>query len=247
MGKVYLVTGGGGGIGSAIVETIASNIQSGIIIVHYNSSKEPAEKLQKKLQTKHVIIEIIQANLENKTDIEKMLDAILSRYKKVDVLINNAGYVEDMDFTNRKYEDFEKTFKINLYAPFLISQRLGRTMVENKYGRIINVSSTNGLNTIYPTSIDYDASKAALNSLTRNLAIEFAPYVNVNAILPGWVGTEMNKQLDTEFLESEKRNILLERFAEPREIADLVLFLASDKANYITAALIPIDGGIKIK
>jgi len=194
-----------------------------------------------------VIIEIIQANLENKTDIEKMLDAILSRYKKVDVLINNAGYVEDMDFTNRKYEDFEKTFKINLYAPFLISQRLGRTMVENKYGRIINVSSTNGLNTIYPTSIDYDASKAALNSLTRNLAIEFAPYVNVNAILPGWVGTEMNKQLDTEFLESEKRNILLERFAEPREIADLVLFLASDKANYITAALIPIDGGIKIK
>ena len=120
-------------------------------------------------------------------------------------------------------------------------------MMEKQYGKIINVSSTNGIDTTYPYSLDYDASKAGLINLTRNLAIEFSPYINVNAIAPGWVETEINSELPKKYLQEEKEKILLKRFAEPEEIADLVLFLASDKARYMDGEVIRIDGGIGLR
>lgn len=118
-------------------------------------------------------------------------------------------------------------------------------MVDNKYGVIINISSTNGIDTPYIESIDYDASKAGLISLSKNLANYFAPYVRVNTICPGWVNTEMNKNLDSDFISKEENKILLGRFANPREVANLVEFLISDKASYINDSIIRIDGGIK--
>lgn len=127
-----------------------------------------------------------------------------------------------------------------------MSKIFGKHMYSNKNGRIINISSTNGDKTIYPTSIDYDASKAAINNLTKNFAIEFAPYVLVNAIMPGWVMTEMNKQLDQEFLESERKRILLGKFTTPEEIAGVVEFLAEEKSTAITGAVIPVDGGLSL-
>ena len=105
---------------------------------------------------------------------------------------------------------------------------------------------SNGIDTTYPYSIDYDASKAGLINLTKNLAIEFAPYINVNAVAPGWVDTGMNDDLSKSYLTSEKEKILLKRFAEPEEVAEVVLFLASDKARYIDGETIRVDGGIKL-
>lgn len=114
----------------------------------------------------------------------------------------------------------------------------------NKSGKIINVSSTNGINTFFPSSIDYDASKAAIINLTYNLAIQFSPYINVNAVAPGWVNTEMNKDLPKELIEEETEKIYKKRFAEPEEIAKVICFLASEDAEYINSTVIKVDGGM---
>ena len=117
-------------------------------------------------------------------------------------------------------------------------------MLHQEYGRIINISSTNGINTYYPICFDYDASKAALISLTHNLAMQFGPYVNVNAIAPGFIGTESELDgYDEEFLQSEQDKILVKRYGRPEEVAYLVKFLISEEANYINNTVIRIDGG----
>ena len=117
-------------------------------------------------------------------------------------------------------------------------------MKETGYGRIINVSSTNGLNTYYPMSFDYDASKAALISLTHNMALQYAPNVHVNAIAPGFIGTESELDgYDEEFLKEECQKILVERYGKPEEVASLIRFLISDDADYINNTVIRIDGG----
>ena len=116
-------------------------------------------------------------------------------------------------------------------------------MVKNKGGAIINISSTNGINTYYPTSVDYDASKSGLISLTYNSAVELAPYVRVNCIAPGWVNTEMNKELPADFIKEETERILVKRFSEPEEIAKVATFLASDDASFINSTIIKVDGG----
>jgi len=116
-------------------------------------------------------------------------------------------------------------------------------MYEAKTGAIINISSTNGINTYYPTSVDYDASKAGVISLTYDAAVEFAPYVRVNSVAPGWVNTEMNKDLEEDFVKEETEKILVKRFAEPEEIANVVYFLASDEASFVNSEVIKVDGG----
>ena len=118
-------------------------------------------------------------------------------------------------------------------------------MLENKSGVIINVASTNGIDTIYPESLDYDASKAGVISLTKNLALQYAPYIRVNAVAPGWVNTDMNKELDKTFIDKENEKILLNRFARPEEIAKVIYFLATPDASYINSEVIRIDGGFK--
>ena len=175
----------------------------------------------------------------------KDYDIIYNRYNNIDILINNAGIAIDTLFEDKTKDNFMKTLDINLIAPFLLCKKIGPKMVNNKYGVIINISSTNGIDTPYIESIDYDASKAGLISLSKNLANYFAPYVRVNTICPGWVNTEMNKNLDSDFISKEENKILLGRFANPREVANLVEFLISDKANYINDSIIRIDGGIK--
>jgi 3-oxoacyl-[acyl-carrier protein] reductase len=116
-------------------------------------------------------------------------------------------------------------------------------MLDNGSGSIINVSSTNAIDTYYPESCDYDASKAGVISLTHNLAREFSPYIRVNCVCPGWVNTDMNKELSVEQVHEEEKNILLKRFADPEEIAKVIIFLASNKASYVNDSIIRVDGG----
>jgi 3-oxoacyl-[acyl-carrier protein] reductase len=174
-----------------------------------------------------------------------MIGTIINEFGKIDVLVNNAGIAIDTAFEDRKVEDWQDTLNTNLVGVFLVSKYASEHMMKAKCGKIVNISSTNGIDTTYTTSIDYDASKAAIINLTKNLASEFAPYINVNSIAPGWVDTEMNSELPKRFLRDEKERILLGRFAEPEEIAYVVLFLASNKARYIDGETIRVDGGLK--
>ena len=140
-------------------------------------------------------------------------------------------------------KEFRRVLDVNLIGTYLCSKYVGRVMMENKKGKIINISSTNAIDTYYPESCDYDASKAGVISLTHNLAREFAPFIYVNCVCPGWVKTDMNKDLSMDQINEEKKKILLGRFAEADEIAKVVLFLASSKANYINDSIIRVDGG----
>lgn len=243
MEKVVLVTGASSGIGREIVRTLAPSYE---VIIHYNNSYEDALKLKKelyKLYRKNILI--VKCDLSSEEQIDKMLEEIYKKYNSIDILINNAGIAIDTLFEDKTKDNFIKTLEVNTVAPFLLSKKIGLKMKENKYGNIINISSTNGIDTIYPESIDYDASKAALISVSNNLANYLAPYVRVNTICPGWINTRMNKELDKEYMREEERKILLERFGEPEEIANVVKFLISKEASYINNSIIRVDGGHK--
>ena len=141
-------------------------------------------------------------------------------------------------------DEFRKTLDVNVVGAYNCSKSVSAHMLKQDYGRIINISSTNGMNTYYPMCIDYDASKAALISLTHNLAFEFGPYIHVNCIAPGFIGTENELDgYDEEFLKEEQEKIMVKRYGKPEEVAYLVKFLISDEANFINNSIIRIDGG----
>ena len=241
MKKVVLVTGSSSGIGREIVRKLASDYE---VIIHYNHSYNNARELKEELDNLYnKDILMVKCDLSKEEEIDSMLKTIYDRYDNIDILVNNAGIAIDTIFEDKTKENFMKTLEVNLIAPFLLSKKIGLKMKENKSGVIINISSTNGIDTLYPESIDYDASKAGLINLSSNLANYLAPYVRVNTICPGWTNTDMTKDLDEEFIKEEKKKILLERFAEGEEIANLVKFLISDEASYINNSVIRIDGG----
>ena len=241
MNKVVLVTGASGGIGSAICERLAKENYD--IVIHYFSSEEKAFSLAERLKEKYsVSIMTIKADVAKEDEVEKMFDQIDGQMGGVDILVNNAAIdLPDM-FHLKTAEQFRRVLDVNVVGAYNCAKRAYEHMKENEYGRIINIASTNGINTYYPMCFDYDASKAALISLTHDLAVQFSPYVNVNAIAPGFIGTE--KELDgydEQFLKEECEKILKKRYGRPEEVADLVKFLI--EADYINNSVIRIDGG----
>lgn len=240
--KVALVTGSTRGIGKAIVIEFAKKGYN--VVINYQNSEVEAQILKQELEdTYNIEALIIKADVSKENEVKEMVQQIINKFGKIDVLVNNAGIAIDKEFEERTVEDWQLTLNVNLIGPFLVSKYVGAEMLKQEKGKIINISSTNGINSFFPTSIDYDASKAGLINLTHNLAIQFAPYINVNCIAPGWVNTEMNKCLPKEFIEEETQKIYKKRFAEPEEIAKVVTFLASDNADYINDEVIKVDGG----
>ena len=243
MERVVLVTGSSSGIGREIVRKLAGNYE---VIIHYNNSSSEAFKLKDeldKLYNKDIMV--VKCDLSCEEEIDNMLEKIYGRYSNIDILVNNAGIAIDTLVESKTKENFIKTLEVNTIAPFLLMKKIGIKMKENKYGNIVNISSTNGIDTIYPESLDYDASKAALISVSKNMSQYLAPYVRVNTVCPGWVNTRMNSELDDGFIESEKETILLGRFGNPEEIANVVKFLISDEASYVNDSIIRVDGGWK--
>lgn len=242
MKKTVLVTGGTRGIGEAISREFAKKGYN--LIINYVKSNEKAEKLKQEFEKLYNIKVLpIQADLSNEETIKEMIDVALKEFGKIDVLVNNAGIVIDKEFTDKTVKDWKQTLDINLIAPFVLTKLVGKEMMKQKSGSIINISSTNGIDTYYPSSVDYDASKSGLISLTYDSAVQFAPYVRVNCIAPGWVNTEMNKELEEDFVKEETQRILVRRFGEPEEIAKVVTFLASEDASFVNSAVIKVDGG----
>lgn len=242
MSKVALVTGSSKGIGKAIIIELAK--ASYDCVINYNTSRDEAYLLEEEIKKYNVRTLVVKCDVSNEEEVDKMFNEIESTLGGVDILVNNAAVDLANIFNYKKVEDFRKTLDVNLIGPYLTSKRAKKHMIDQKWGRIINISSTNGMNTYYPMGLEYDASKAGLNSLTHNLAIEFAPYATVNAIAPGLINTENEvKDYDEEFMNMELDKILLHRIGEPKEVAKLVLFLVSDDASYINNSIIRIDGG----
>lgn len=233
---VVLVTGSSKGIGR---ETIIKYAKEGYdVVINYNNSKEEALLLEEEVKKMGVKVLSIKADISNEEEVINMINIIKEEFNALDVLINNAGISIDTTFEDKTFENFRRILDVNLIGTFLVSKYASKIM--NK-GVIINVSSTNGIDTVYPESLDYDASKAGVISLTHNLAKQFAPNIRVNAICPGWVKTEMNKELDDEFINNELSKIKLNRFAEPSEIADAIYNISI--CTYINDSIIRVDGG----
>ena len=226
--KTILITGASRGIGYQTA---------------YEVAKEELEQLLKKeFGTKTLLV---KADIKNEQEIIEMVNESINHFKKIDVLINNAAICKDTTFEDKTKENFMEILETNLVGTFLVSKHVSQHMLKEKSGKIINITSTNATYSYYPESLDYDASKAGIISLTHNLALHLSPYITVNAVSPGWTKTDMNKELSKEQIKKEEEKILLNRFAQPQEIAKVITFLSSDDANYINSQIINVDGGEK--
>lgn len=245
MNKVVLVTGGAQGIGKAIILELAKNHYD--VVINYLTSNKAATLLEEEIKKNYdVRVMTIQADVSKEEEVDAMISLIEKKWGGVDILVNNAAVDLSNLFHLKTADEFRKTLDVNVVGAFNCSKRVYRHMLDQEYGRIINISSTNGINTYYPMCIDYDASKAALISLTHNLAFEYGPYINVNAIAPGFIGTDNELDgYDEDFLKEEQEKIMVNRYGKPEEVAYLVKFLISDEANFINNTIIRIDGGQK--
>ena len=240
MNKTVLITGASRGIGASIALEFAKEGYN--VVINYLNNDKRALMVQNMISEKYGVSSLIyKADVSQEEQVKLMVKEIVDKFGTIDVLINNAGIAIDALVEDKTVEDFEKTLKVNLIGAFICARECAKVM--NEGSSIINISSTNAVNTYYPYSLDYDASKAGMLSLTKNLSVEYSPNIRVNAIIPGWVNTEMNKNLDKDYIDEECKKILLGRFAEPEEIATVATFLASDKAGYINGSIIRVDGG----
>ena len=240
--KTVLVTGSSRGLGKSAIIKFAENGYN--VVINYNNSEKGAYELQKYIEDNFKVgVLTVKADVGNENDVKEMFNIIIDKFGSIDVVVNNAAIAIDTIFEQKTVDNFNKILNTNLIGTFLVSKYASKYMLEKKQGNIINISSTNGIDTYYPYSMDYDASKAGIISLTKNLSKELSPYIRVNCVCPGWITTDMNNSLDKEYMSKEITKINLKRFAEPKEIANVVYFLATDEASYVNGSVIVVDGG----
>ena len=239
MNKVVIITGSSRGIGASTAKEFAKKNYN--VVLNCSKSIERANKLAKELEAYNINTLVVQADISKEEDVLKLLNETINKFGRIDVLINNAGIAIDTTLEDKTVEVFQRTLNINLIGTFICCKHIGSYMKKQGYGSIVNISSTNGIDSYYPFSMDYDASKAGVISLTHNFAVEYAPNIHVNSIAPGWVKTEMNQDLEEDFIEKELARTLLHRFAEPEEIAKEVIHVA--ESSYLNDCIIKVDGG----
>lgn len=235
MNKVVLITGGSRGIGREIAITLA---QKGyLVIANYNKSEEQA----KKLKQENTNIEIFKADVSKREEVHKMVEEIIRRYHKIDVLINNAGISESKIFTDVTDEDWNKIINNDLYSAFCTTQEVIASMINRKEGCIINISSIWGLVGSSCETI-YSIAKAGIDAMTKSLAKEMGPSnIRINSIAPGIIDTDMNKCYNQREIEDIKEKIPLEKIGKTSDIAKCVNWLIEDE--YTTGQVISINGG----
>lgn len=239
--KTVIITGSSRGIGAATALYFAEKGFN--VVINYVSNKEAADNLSREINEKYPVDTlVIKCDVSNESEVVNMLQLTKERFGRVDVLINNAGIAIDSTLEDKTVDNFHKTLDVNLIGTFLTCKHIGTYMKEQGYGSIVNISSTNGIDSFYPYSMDYDASKAGVISLSHNFALEYAPSIRVNCIAPGWVNTEMNKELDEDYIKEECEHILLGRFSEPIEMAKEIYHVAVE-STYLNDSVIKIDGG----
>lgn len=239
MDKIILVTGASRGIGRAIAKELA--LEGNIVIANYNKSKEAAETLKQELNEMGKDIDIYQADVSKRVDVYNMVQYIIKKYGKIDVLVNNAGIDLVKLFTEVTDEDWNYVINNNLYSVFCVSQEVSKNMISKQSGVIINISSIFGQIGASCESI-YSVSKAGIDALTKSLAKELAlSNIRVNSIAPGIIDTDMNNDLTSQDIEELKKEIPLKRVGTAEEIAKTVKMLIENE--YITGQIISVNGG----
>ena len=232
---VVLVTGASHGIGRAIAKEMAKDA---IVIANYNNSEEQAKSLKEEVGSN---IDIYKADVSKRDEVSKMIDFIVQKYGRIDLVVNNAGIDLVKLFTDVTDEDWNKVINTNLYSAFCVSQEVAKVMINQKSGCIINISSIFGIIGASCESI-YAVSKAGIDGLTKSLAKELGPSnIRVNSVAPGIINTKMNSNLTPEDIESLKEEIPIERIGEPEEVAKAVRMLFENE--YITGQVLEINGG----
>ena len=243
--KAALITGGGRGIGAATAFVFAEEgARVGIVDIRDEGLKEVAAQARQK----GFELKVFVGDVSKKDQIERVMQGFIQEFGRIDILVNNAGIAISRPFLEKTVEDWVKTLDVNLIGLFLCSQSAARYMVEQKSGKIINISSIRGIDHCGREGImDYSASKAAVINLTKTMAKELAPYINVNTVAPGHTATEMTKSLPEEIKRNMIEGSYLKRMAQPEDIAKAILFLASNDADFVTGQVLLVDGGFSLK
>ncbi len=243
-GKIALVTGAGRGIGAEIARTFAR--EGAAVIINYNGSKERAEKVAAEIIAAGGKAETYQCNVADDAACKEMIDTCIKTYGRIDILVNNAGITRDDLLMRMSEEDFDAVMDTNLKGTFHTIRHMSRYFLKQKSGKIINMSSVSGI-LGNAGQANYSASKAGVIGLTKSVARELASRrINVNAIAPGFIATDMTDAMTEEAKEKIAESIPFKRIGQPEEIAEMALFLASDKSDYITGQVFAVDGGMTI-
>ena len=243
-GRIALVTGGSRGIGR---ETSLLLAQAGAhVIINYNRSVEEAEKIREEIIRQEGKAAIFQADIAKPEEVEKLFAYIKNTFKKIDILVNNAGIIRDNLLLSMGLPDWDRVLELNLRGAFLCSKFAAEMMMPQHAGKIINISSVSAIKGGRGQT-NYAASKGGLISFSRACAVELSGKgIQVNAVLPGMIVTDMSTRARKRAGEDILKGIPCGRFGEPRDVALLVLFLASNMSDYITGQAISVDGGLSV-
>lgn len=240
--KVAIVTGGTRGIGRAIALKLADHGAN--IVINYRNSDKEAEELKAILEEKGVKVLTVKCDISNFEDSKNLMDKCKEVFGKIDILVNNAGITKDTLIMRMKEEDFDNVIDVNLKGTFNCAKHASAIMLKQRFGKIINMTSVVGI-AGNAGQVNYAASKAGVIGLTKSLAKELGSRgITVNAVAPGFINTDMTASLSEKVKEEASKNIPLKRLGDPEDVSNLVGFLASDAANYITGQVINVDGGM---
>lgn len=249
-GKVAVVTGGSRGIGKAVSKTLAR--EGAKTVVNYVHNVVEAEKVVKEIEAAGGKAIAVGADVAVRADAQDLIDAAVERFGTVDILVNNAGVLMGGTILDTSEADWDRCMAVNLKGPFNCMQVAAKVMVKQRSGKIINVSSISGLLGAPGGEIVYSPSKAGLNAMTAVAALDLGSYgINVNCVAPGWTVTEMvinragSKEAFDKLAATKASQAMIGRVGDPQDIANAVLFLASEDSSFITGQVIVVDGGRK--
>jgi 3-oxoacyl-[acyl-carrier protein] reductase len=243
--KAALITGGARGIGAATAFLFA---EEGAKVGIVDLGKDGLQRISDEAEQKKIELKTFVGDITKKDQVERFMDEFIKEFGRIDILVNNAGIVISRPFFEKTAEDWEQTLAVNLVGVFLCAQAAAKYMLEQKSGKIVNISSIRGIEHCGREGImDYSASKIGVIGLTKTMAKELAPHINVNSVAPGHTKTEMTNSLPKEIKQNMIEGSYLKRMAEPLDIAKAILFLASKDADFITGQVLLVDGGFSLK